>query len=62
MKKHVTMAAGLISVKRQAVSRVVATLVKWNTTGRSFTHQFSQFALLQSWWRQKGGLGGGLDS
>lgn len=52
MEKHVTMAAGLIGVKRQAVGIVVATLVKWNTTRRSFTHQFSQFALLQSWWRQ----------
>lgn len=49
------MAAGFISVKRQAVGGVVATLVKWNTTGRSVTHQFSQFALLQSWGRQKEG-------
>lgn len=56
------MAAGLISVKRQAVSRAVATLVERNTTGRSFTHQFSQFALLQSWWRQKGGGVGELGS
>lgn len=53
LQKHVTMAAGLISVERQAVGGAVAALVKWNTTRQSFTHQFSQFALLQSWWRQE---------
>lgn len=50
--KHVTMAAGLIRVKRQAVGRVVTTLVTWNTRRPTFTHQFSQFTLQQSWWRQ----------
>lgn len=49
------MAAGLIGAKRQTVSNVVATLVEWDTIARTFTHQFSQFALQQSWWRQKGG-------
>lgn len=47
------MAAGLIRVKRQTVRRTVATLLKRNTTGRTFTHQFSQLALQQSWWRQR---------
>lgn len=49
------MAAGLIRAKRQTVSRVVATLVEWDATGPTFTHQFSQFALQQSWWRQREG-------
>lgn len=48
------MAAGLIRVKRQTVCRTVTTLLKRNTTGRTFTHQFSQLALQQSWWKQRG--------
>lgn len=49
------MAAGLIGAKRQTVSIVVATLVEWDTTGRTFTHQFSQLALQQSWRQKEGG-------
>lgn len=47
------MAAGLIRVKRQTVCRTVTTLLKRNTTGRTFTHQFSQLALQQSWWKHR---------
>lgn len=50
---HVTMAAGLVRVKRQTVSRVVTTLLKWNTSRRTFTHQFSQFTLQKSCWKQR---------
>lgn len=47
------MAAGLIRVKRQTVCGTVTTLLKRNTTGRTFTRQFSQLALQQSWWKQR---------
>ncbi len=47
------MAAGLIRVKRQTVGRAVTALLKWDTSGRTFTHQFSQFTLQQSWREQK---------
>lgn len=47
------MAAGLIRVERLTVGRVVTAIVKWDTHRQTFTHQFSQFTLQQSWWKKQ---------